>query len=90
MVRTFWAALVCWLGPDAKQTLPLLVVMLKDDFSECRRYAAAALGRIGPEAKIAVDELELALRQEQDLNSGVREAATEALQKIQPHDPPPR
>jgi HEAT repeat protein len=53
---------------------------LKDKDEEVRRYAAKALGNIGPKAKEAVPALIEALKDE---NLDVRYYAQEALNKIQ-------
>jgi HEAT repeat protein len=51
--------------------------------SQCRAEAARSLGRIGPEAAVAVPALRRAL---QDPDARARKAATEALKKIEPKE----
>ena len=65
--------------PDA--VVPVLVEGIRDIVIEVRIAAILALGSIGPEAKAAVPALSNAAR---DGQAGVREAATDALKKIQP------
>src|SRR5439155_1426082 len=54
---------------------------LHDKSPTKRKYAAGALGRIGPEAKAAAHELARLLK---DPDAGVRQAAAEALGRTEP------
>ena len=52
------AAAIAAIGPDAAAAVPILVKMLADEGAPLERYPAAyALGRIGPAAKPAVEQL---------------------------------
>jgi HEAT repeat protein len=69
------------IGPDAAAAVePLATVLIHDKDWGVRWYAAEALGAIGPAAKAAIPELKVALK---DPMVQVRNAASEALQKIQ-------
>ncbi len=64
------------------EAIPYLLPMLKNrDVQEFRRFAAWSLGEIGRPGKIAIPELEEALR---DQEESVRTAASEALRKMRP------
>jgi len=69
-------------GPDeAKKTVPVLIqALLRHSSRRFRAKAAVLLGQLGPEAKEAIPALTQAL---QDQDATVREAAAEALKKIQ-------
>jgi HEAT repeat protein len=67
------------IGPAAKEAVPALIAVLKDEDSELRASAATALGGIGPAAKEAVPALSVALK---DKDKRVREIAASALRKI--------
>jgi HEAT repeat protein len=57
-VRGDAAAAIAAIGPDAAAAVPILVKMLADEGAPLERYPAAyALGRIGPAAKPAVEQL---------------------------------
>jgi HEAT repeat protein len=75
-------ALALWrLGADRGQAVPVLLDLLEKDPREgAQRAAAHALGKMGPAAKDAVGALENAARTGHWI---VREAAQEALDKIQ-------
>ncbi len=60
--------------------LPVLQRALRDEDDHCRRVAAASLGIMGPEAREAVPALKA---MQQDRDQLVRQAATEALEKIE-------
>jgi hypothetical protein len=45
------------MGPDAKDAVPDLIVLLDDEDEATRKLAARALGRIGPEAAPAIPAL---------------------------------
>jgi HEAT repeat protein len=63
------------------EAIPYLLSMLKNrDVPEFRRFAAWSLGEIGRSAKLAIPELEEALR---DKEEPVRTAACRALRKIE-------
>ncbi|HEX4646654.1 MAG TPA: HEAT repeat domain-containing protein, partial [Verrucomicrobiae bacterium] len=69
-------------GPEAVNATPILAEILrKDGNNRMRAKAAMTLGQIGPAAKEAVPALRQAL---EDEYKNVREAAAEALKKIQP------
>jgi HEAT repeat protein len=69
-------------GSEASSAVPDLVEMLRNDSkSRLRARAATALGQIGPDAKTAIPALKRAL---QDESQNVRDAAAEALKKIDP------
>jgi HEAT repeat protein len=73
--------LACF-GADA---VPVLVEVLKSDRRAHRRhYAAAALGRIGPQARDAIGPLQQALR---DPDHEVRRLAAYALRRIAGQEP---
>lgn len=67
----------------AGEAVPVLCNVLKDAASKAtqREDAARALGKLGTEASAAVPELEKALK---DKSESVRDAAGEALKKIDP------
>ena len=69
-------------GPEATNAAPALAeLLLKDENNRLRGKAAMALGQIGPQAKAAIPALKQAL---QDEYKNVRDAAAEALKKIDP------
>ena len=45
------------MGPDAKEAVPDLILLLDDEDEAIRKLAARALGRIGPDAASAVPAL---------------------------------
>jgi HEAT repeat protein len=57
-----------------------LTERLKDPDPRIRYYAAKALGKIGPDARTAVTALKSAT---QDSDQDTRQAATEALKRIE-------
>jgi HEAT repeat protein len=67
------------------EAVPALSTALKDASADARKYAARALGRIGPKAKSAVKALQAA---RDDSDASVRVAATDALRKIEPEAKP--
>jgi HEAT repeat protein len=72
------------IGRDAKAAVPLLLEALKDQpkgMGPCR--VAVALGNMGPEARTAVPEL-MALARNLDADLQVREAAANAVIKLDP------
>lgn len=62
------------------RAVPVLIASLEDKHWCNRRWAAKILGDVGPPAKAAIPALRKALKDE---HAEVREAATEALKKIQ-------
>jgi HEAT repeat protein len=68
-------------GQDALVTRATLIVPHTDTGDLVRVYAAQALGRIGPVARLALPALTAALR---DPSERVREAAAAAIAQIQP------
>lgn len=70
------------LGPAATNAIPALVNELKYQHPERRAWSAEYLGNMGPRAKTAVPALLLATTD--DETQWVREAATNALLKIDP------
>jgi HEAT repeat protein len=80
--REFRETATSYLGQaGGKEAVPALVGTLKDSDMGVRRYAALALGRIGPGACEAVPALAVALR---DSDGDVRYAAAGALGRIGP------
>jgi HEAT repeat protein len=70
------------IGKDAKEALPDLIARSKSDqILEVRLAAIEQLGIIGPDAKDAVGILTQA---QKDGRAEIRDAATEALKRIQP------
>jgi len=63
------------------KAVPALIAELKDSNSSARKFAAEALGKIGPAAKEAVPALIAALK---DSEWNVRDSAEEALEDIGP------
>jgi len=66
------------MGSVARAAAPNLSEMLKDSHRDCRKHAAVALGNLGDHH--AIPPLTQAL---QDLDPGVRQAAADALEKLQ-------
>ena len=64
------------MGPDA---VPLLAGLLSDNSADARSWAAWVLGQIGPDAVMAVPEIEALLKDE---NENVSKAAEDALRLI--------
>jgi len=64
---------------ETKDTIPVLITALKDKNATVRRYAAYALGNIGPAAREALPSLTDALK---DQDKTVRDGAQWALKKI--------
>jgi HEAT repeat protein len=97
--REYAARALGEIGPEAGEAVPALTRVLTESdaaaeakpastrerwrgyHAQMRAAAAEALGKIGPEAKEAVPVLREAL---EDKDEGVRQAAAEALQRIQP------
>ena len=69
------------MGVDAKPAIPDLVNRLKSEDRQVRKFAAEALGKIGPEAKSAVPKLVELLK---DADPIVREAAFTATTQVDP------
>ncbi len=81
-VRRRAAEGVALVGPSAKETVPVLVDLLKDrDHAPVRTAAANALGSMGAEAKPALPALRQALHDDQ---SSVRYQAAVALLRLAP------
>ncbi len=77
----YWACLVlAEIGPDAKDAVPLVREVLKDEEPDVRFQAMITLGEIGPASKSALPEIVKAL--ETDPYEGGRYAAAFALGKI--------
>ncbi len=81
---------VAKIGPAAKATIPLLRQALKDKVSAIRYFAAHALGEMGPEAIVAIPDLETRLTDHDYVGlyvyphgKDVSEAAAQTLQKLQ-------
>src|SRR5262249_39628898 len=72
-----------FIGPGAKDALPLLEQLLHDDEETTRSAAARALGRFGPDAKHAVNLLQEAIDDEAETET-VQDSAREALKLIDP------
>jgi len=70
------------IGPGAKQSVPLLEKLLKDDSVDVRKVVVVALGKIGPDAKSAVPTL-LEMFYEDD-SDAVQDYALKAIQAIDP------
>jgi HEAT repeat protein len=96
-VRTRATMCAAELGPMAKDTIPQLVTLLKDNTVFVRAGAASALGEMGSDAKNAMAPLEELLK---DKDPRVRKRATEALARLgkpvaaaapapKPNDPKP-
>ena len=73
------AATMREVGPRARVAIPELIECLHDDEFRIVFNAATALGNIGPDAREAVPEL---IKLQSHPVSNVREAAAEALKKI--------
>jgi HEAT repeat protein len=67
------------LAEQPDDVIPVLVKALADGKTEARARAAAALGRMGPPARGAVNALEAAAKDPDQL---VRNAATRSLEQI--------
>ena len=66
---------------ESKEAVPALIKALKDQDAFVRRYAAQALGEIGPDARSAASALTTALN---DSRKEVQSSAARALGKIGP------
>jgi HEAT repeat protein len=77
-----WAAIPLLSGMSSKvpDSITILIEALKHESNRVRGKAAQALGKIGPSTQEVISALEAASR---DSYSNVREAASEALLKIQ-------
>jgi HEAT repeat protein len=75
------------MGPEAREAVPTLLQLLREESAENRKLAAWTLGYIGQGAVEAIPALRVALR---DSNEGVRQMAREALEKISPSGTPAR
>ena len=82
LVRTLAIHCVGGLGKDAEPAVPALAQCLADSAVEVRLVAAEELGRLGPIARAALSDLKE--RQKGDSNGAVREAASEAVKKVEP------
>jgi HEAT repeat protein len=71
------------LPQDAARVVPLLLDGMKDQLLDVRLAAIEAFARLGPEAKDAIPVLTAAAKN--DSQGVVRDAAAEALKKIQPN-----
>ena len=76
------AEVLAHLGSQARTTVPALRAALKDEDSLVQRWAAFALGEIGPEAREALAELIELRHLSPDVKT--RAAAWAALRKIDP------
>ena len=65
---------------DAKKVIPQLLAFLQHANAEVRKTAATLLGQMGPDAKESLPALSLLL---QDQNQLVRDAAQEAIKRIE-------
>ena len=80
-VRRGAAAALGHMGPDARDAVPALIAMVKNDAdSDVREAVVPALGSIGPDAKAAAPALRDALT---DKEQHIREAAAAALKRIE-------
>jgi HEAT repeat protein len=80
-VRRGAAAALGHMGPDARDAVPALIAMVKNDAdSDVREAVVRALGSIGPDAKAAAPALRDALT---DKEQHIREAAAAALKRIE-------
>jgi HEAT repeat protein len=73
------------MGPAAKSAVPVLTDALKD--REIQVDAATGLGEIGPDAKPAIPALTAASKLKGGKNKAFRQAATDALKKIEGDQP---
>jgi HEAT repeat protein len=73
------------MGPAAKSAVSVLTDALKD--REIQVDAATALGEIGPDAKPAIPALTAATKLKGGKNKAFRQAATDALKRIQADKP---
>jgi len=78
-LRTIYA--IGKLGPVAKDAVGALIITLSTGDSQIRRACAAALGSIGPDAASALPILRALA--EKDSVQDVRDAASEAIAKIE-------
>jgi len=75
-------------GASAAPAVPILRETLKSPIADARRIAARLLGRLGPSAQVAVDDLEALSRQDPD--ASVRTSALSTLQNLRSQMRPPR
>jgi HEAT repeat protein len=75
------ALALAWIGPEARDSVPVLIQALQEPDQTLRRAAAKALGSIGPDAAPAVPALLAAVRW---TDNPARGHAIEALGKIGP------
>src|SRR5262249_29882143 len=73
------AAEVLWQVARHPDALPALISLLANEDRDTRRWAACALHRIGPPARVAAPALRTALH---DAQEDLRDAAIEALRKL--------
>lgn len=72
-----------WIGPAAKEAVPLLVRALKDEFWKIRREAAEALGTVGAEGEQAKQALPLLKAMLTSKDEGVADAARGAIRRLE-------
>ena len=82
------------IGSEARAAITVLRMSLKDENSHIRYEAAHALGEMGPEAKVAIPDLEAVLDDKEYVplyvlpyGKNVGEAAARSLKKLRGHDP---
>jgi HEAT repeat protein len=81
-VRAIAAEALGRIGPEAKGAVPALTKLLDDKVKEVRLASASALGNMGPAALPATTALKK-IAEEIDEDQEVRQAATDALQKLE-------
>ncbi len=65
---------------DAADVVRVLTAGMQDQLLEVRLAAIEALGNLGPDAKAALERLKMA---KTDAQAAIREAAVEAIKKIE-------
>jgi len=71
------------MGPTAKSAIPFLIVNLRDQRADVRRYSVFVLGTMGNPSHCAIPQLAPLLW---DQDPGVRSAAAASIQAITGHD----